>query len=147
MHWMKQGCIGLMSPRCPMQAAQAIGDLARENQLNPEYESPYAAEARKAGHDLGWWEKISQGRITGEGFKLAQLTVRSNCLMLAFQPSQVPQACTKPSQGLIRRVGMIETYMSNTDCESGSTKHHFPSSFSIIDFHQSMCRPKTIDGW
>lgn len=67
-----------------MQAAQAIGDLARENQLNPEYESPYAAEARKAGHDLGWWEKISKGRITGEGFKLAQLTVSSNYLMLVL---------------------------------------------------------------
>lgn len=93
-----------------MQAAQAIGDLARENQLNPEYESPYAAEARKAGHDLGWWEKISQGRITGEGFKLAQLTVSSNCLMLAFPASQVPQQCTKPSQGFICLVGMVQRY-------------------------------------
>ena len=58
-----------------MQAAQAIGELARENAVDPDYESPYAAEAIKAGHDLGWWEKLSQGRITDGGFKLAHLTV------------------------------------------------------------------------
>ncbi|KAK9838055.1 hypothetical protein WJX74_010668 [Apatococcus lobatus] len=68
--------VGLLptSPAGLDKAAQAIGDLARENALNPEYDSPYAAEARKAGHDLGWWEKVSQGRVTSEGYKLAHLT-------------------------------------------------------------------------
>ncbi|KAK9863067.1 hypothetical protein WJX84_009275 [Apatococcus fuscideae] len=54
-------------------AAQDIGDLARRNALDPEYDSPYAAEARKAGLDLPWWEKVSGGRISAEGFKLAAL--------------------------------------------------------------------------
>ena len=58
------------------QAAQAIGELASKNAVDTEYDSPYAAEARKAGHDLPWWEKVAKGSVSSGGFKPAQLTVR-----------------------------------------------------------------------
>ncbi len=59
-----------------VQAAEDIGELASRHAVDTEYDSPYAAEARKAGHDLPWWEKALKGTLTAGGFKPAQLTVR-----------------------------------------------------------------------
>ncbi|MCP3881341.1 MAG: hypothetical protein GY701_23560, partial [Sulfitobacter sp.] len=54
--------------------ASALGEMAFVNSQNPEYESPYALEARRQGYELSFIEKLQAAKFTEGGLKLGQIT-------------------------------------------------------------------------
>jgi len=54
--------------------AEALGAMAFANSQDPEYESPYALEARKQGYELSFLEKIQAAKFTEGGLQLGQIT-------------------------------------------------------------------------
>ncbi len=54
--------------------ASALGEMAFVNSQNPEYESPYALEARRQGYELSFVEKLQAAKFTEGGLKLGQIT-------------------------------------------------------------------------
>ena len=48
--------------------------MAFANSQDPEYESPYALEARKQGYELSFLEKIQAAKFTEGGLQLGQIT-------------------------------------------------------------------------
>eukprot|EP00889_Picochlorum_renovo_P002242 jgi/Picre1/29272/NNA_004664.t1 len=54
--------------------ATRLGELAAEKAQDAEYESPYALEARKAGIELSFWDKLSNAKMTSNGFEFGQVT-------------------------------------------------------------------------
>ena len=53
--------------------AEALGEVAFANSQDPEYESPYALEARKQGYELSFFEKIQAAKFTEGGLQLGQI--------------------------------------------------------------------------
>jgi len=53
--------------------ADSIAKEALENSKDPEFDSPYAVEARKEGLELPFWEKFSKLRFTGEGVEFGKI--------------------------------------------------------------------------
>lgn len=54
--------------------ATALGELAFSNSQDPEYESPYALEARRQGYELSFFEKLQAAKFTESGLQLGQIT-------------------------------------------------------------------------
>ncbi len=54
--------------------ASALGEMAFANSQNPEYESPYALEARRQGYELNFFEKLQAAKFTEGGLQLGQIT-------------------------------------------------------------------------
>lgn len=54
--------------------ATRLGELAAEKAQDEEYESPYALEARQAGIELSFWDKLSNAKMTSNGFEIGQVT-------------------------------------------------------------------------
>jgi len=54
--------------------AKELGNLAFENSQDSDFESPYAIEARKAGMELSFWDKLSAAKFTQGGLQLGQVT-------------------------------------------------------------------------
>jgi protein phosphatase PTC7 len=54
--------------------AVALGEMAVAHSRDPEYESPYALEARKQGYELSFFEKIQAAKFTEGGIQLGQIT-------------------------------------------------------------------------
>ncbi|PON85856.1 PPM-type phosphatase domain containing protein [Trema orientale] len=56
-----------------VEAAKALANLASSHAMDPNFDSPYALEARSRGFDVPWWKKILGRKLTGG--KLDDITV------------------------------------------------------------------------
>jgi protein phosphatase PTC7 len=54
--------------------AALLGELAVSHSQDPEYDSPYAIEARKQGYELSFFEKIAAAKLTEGGLQLGQIS-------------------------------------------------------------------------
>ncbi len=68
------GNVGRGSNSKAEEIASALGEMAFVNSQNPEYESPYALEARRQGYELNFFEKLQAAKFTEGGLQLGQIT-------------------------------------------------------------------------
>ena len=54
--------------------AKVLAEMASRNAQNPEYDSPYAIEARNEGIELPFWDKLAGLKLTSNGVEMGKLT-------------------------------------------------------------------------